>query len=623
VRHSLYLTKVFSPSAIRFLETGDDKDLQAAVGLIAHDEDFSYLAVIRDEQIVFHSDPSKLGSSLAEDPNYLLSLNEDEPQIIKVGDQDIYEAFVPLMNGSRRLGTLKAGIRNISSYGPLNVLRDRIVMLFIFTLLLLLFFLHLLSRRVSKEVSWFIKAMDQVTAGDLRQNVYIERNDEFGQLAHAFNFMIMSMKERDLVGRGLQQYVSKSIVERTLKALSGHEKNGERLFAASLFLYFSGIDEAIARVEGTRIFAAVQECFNVLRKISNPGSNVSVQLFPSGILLLFTFSNKHDSLLKALNVARIAARDIGRRPDMPFAPKLTMHAIEMIRGKINDSAQNSTFIGDGFADFRSLSKVQDTDEIIASREVHVLLKDVINFEELEVLSGEQGKFNAFVLRNFKDQEELKENFEKATSWTKIMILRVLKSSGDFPNPEILFDWFKSDDPEVRFHVLDALEKLKPEKLCDFVTEEIKSENEPKVLSRAIRLLGQIGNEEHVSLLTEKLRSTDRRVKANTVEALESIGGKRVYEYLNLLVDEQDNRVKANILIALGKYGDLKVFDLLSHMIKDSESHMRASAAFALGKLGMAQGVEPLINALNDKDPMVRRQVVASLTTLKADLDLDL
>jgi hypothetical protein len=361
----------------------------------------------------------------------------------------------------------------------------------------------------------------------------------------------------------------------------------------------------------------------VLRKISNPGSNVSVQLFPSGILLLFTFSNKHDSLLKALNVARIAARDIGRRPDMPFAPKLTMHAIEMIRGKINDSAQNSTFIGDGFADFRSLSKVQDTDEIIASREVHVLLKDVINFEELEVLSGEQGKFNAFVLRNFKDQEELKENFEKATSWTKIMILRVLKSSGDFPNPEILFDWFKSDDPEVRFHVLDALEKLKPEKLCDFVTEEIKSENVPKVLSRAIRLLGQIGNEEHVSLLTEKLRSTDRRVKANTVEALESIGGKRVYEYLNLLVDEQDNRVKANILIALGKYGDLKVFDLLSHMIKDSESHMRASAAFALGKLGMAQGVEPLINALNDKDPMVRRQVVASLTTLKADLDLDL
>ena len=58
------------------------------------------------------------------------------------------------------------------------------------------------------------------------------------------------------------------------------------------------------------------------------------------------------------------------------------------------------------------------------------------------------------------------------------------------------------------------------------------------------------------------------------------------------------------------------------MIKDPENTMRASAAYALGRLGMAQGVEPLVSALADKDPMVRRQVVASLTALKADLDIE-
>jgi hypothetical protein len=464
--------------------------------------------------------------------------------------------------------------------------------------------------------------MEQVTAGDLRQNIYIERNDEFGQMAHAFNFMIMSMKERDLIGRGLQQYVSKSIVERTLKALSGHEKNGERLFAVSVFLYFSGIDEAISKVEGSRVFAAAQECYNVLRKIGHPSQNISIQLFPSGVLMLFTFPNKHDALLKSLNVAKLAARDLGRRPDMPFSPKVTMHAMEMVRGHIIEGVENSQFIGDGFGDFRTLSKVQDSDEIIASREVHVLLKDVINFEELEVLSGDQGRFNAFVVRNFKENQELVESFAAATSWTRIMILRLLKASGDLNDPEILFEWFKDENADVRYQVLDALEKLRPTALSEFVVQVIHDEKDPKVLSRAIGLLGAIGNEEHIPILTEKLRSNDRRVKANAVEALEAIGGKRVYEFLNLLVDEQDNRVKANILIALGKYGDLKVFELLSRMIKDSDSHMRASAAFALGKLGMAQGVEPLISALSDKDPMVRRQVVASLTSLKADLDID-
>lgn len=620
VRHCLYLAKMFSPSAVRFLETGEEKDLKETFELVSFEDDFASLAVIKDEQVVFHSDPTQVGASTASDRNYLASLNYDQPRILKKNDQDMYEAFVPLMKGRHRLGTLKAALRNNSGYEALSLLRDRIGLLFVFSLILLVFFLHLLSRRISKEISWFIKAMEQVTAGDLRQNIYIERNDEFGQMAHTFNFMIMSMKERDMIGRGLQQYVSRSIVERTLKALSGHEKNGERLFAVSLFVYFSGIDEAIAKVDGARIFAAVQECYSLVSKICQPSQSVTTQLFPSGILVLFTFSNKHEGLLKSLNVAKMAARDLGRRPDMPFSPKITMHAMEMVRGHVTDD--KSSLIGDGFADFRTLSKVQDSDEIIASREVHVLLKDVINFEELEVLSGDQGRFNAFIIRNFKENQLLIDSFASATTWTRIMILRILKASGDLENAAILYEWFKDEDPEVRYQVLDALEKIRPDKLCEFVVRVIGEEKDARVLSRAIGLLGNIGNEDHVPLLTEKLRASDRRVKANTVEALEAIGGKRVYEFLNLLVDEQDNRVKANILIALGKYGDLKVFELLSRMIKDSDSAMRASAAFALGKLGMAQGVEPLINALSDKDPMVRRQVVASLTSLKADLDIE-
>lgn len=622
VRHCFYLAKMFSPSAVRFLETGDDKDLKDAYGLVSVDDDFSYISVIKDEQVVYHSDPTMVGTTVSGDKNYLISLNFDEPRIVRQEEHDMYEALVPLLNGRHRLGTLRAGLRSTSGYEPLTALRDRVVLLFVGALLIMLFFLHILSRRVSKEISWFIKAMEQVTAGDVRQHIYIERNDEFGQMAHAFNFMIMSMKERDLIGRGLQQYVSKSIVERTLKALSGHEKNGERLFAVSIFLYFSGIDEAISRVEGSRVFAAVQECYGVLRKICQPSQNISIQLFPSGILVLFTFPNKHDALLKSLNIARLTSRDLGRRPDMPFAPKVTMHAMEMVRGRITDGADNSSLIGDGFSDFRTLSKVQDSDEIIASREVHVLLKDVLNFDELEILSGDQGRFNAFIIRNFRDQADLVEGFADATSWTRIMILRILKASAEISEPGIFYEWFKDSDPEVRYHVLDSIEKIRPDNLCEFVVGVIASEPDPKVLSRAIALLGAIGNEEHVPILAEKIRSTDRRVKANAVEALESIGGKRVYEFLNLLVDEQDNRVKANILIALGKYGDLKVFELLSKMVKDPESNMRASAAYALGKLGMAQGVEPLINALSDRDPMVRKQVVASLTSLKADLDID-
>lgn len=623
-RHQLYSAKLFIPAAARLIESGDDLDLKEGLKLLANNEDFAYLSVIKDEQIIFHSDASHVGNSAAGDQNYLRSLNSEQAAVFRLDDQDLYETLVPVMSGRHRLGTVKVGWRSTSRYEPLAAVRDRLVLLFVVALLLMMFFMHLLSRRISKEISWFIRAMEQVTAGDLRQNIYIERNDEFGQMAHAFNFMIMSMKERDMIGRGLQQYVSRSIVERTLKALSGNEKNGEKLFAVSLFLYFSGIDESINRVDGNRIFSAVQECCNCLRKVAQPGQHVTVQLFPSGILILFTYPNRHDSLLKALNAARLTSRDLGRRQDLPFSPKVTLHAMEMVRGQFGENNNEAAvMIGDGFADFRTLARVQDSDEVIASREVNVLLKDVVNFDELEVLSGEQGRMNAFVVGNFKETSDLVNGFGGATSWTKIMILRILKSSIDSAEPEKLFAWFADEDPEVRYQVMDVIERISPEKARPFVEKVVGSETDSKVLSRAIAVLGKVGSEEHIAILTEKLRSGDRRVKANAVEAMEAIGGKRVYEFLNLLVDEQDNRVKANILIALGKYGDLKVFELLSRMIKDSESNMRASAAYALGKLGMAQGVEPLINALSDKDPMVRRQVVASLTALKADLDVDM
>ncbi|NCB38524.1 MAG: HAMP domain-containing protein, partial [Erysipelotrichia bacterium] len=622
IRHGLYVAKMFVPSAWRLVETGEDSDIKEACRLVSADEVFAYVAVIKDEQIVFHSDPAFAGTNADGDVNYLKSLNSEQPVIFRLDDQDMYEALVPITNGQHRIGTVKLGLRSASRYEPLSEMRDKLLLLFLTALLLMLFFMHLLSRRISKEISWFIKAMEQVTAGDLRQNIYIERNDEFGHMAHAFNFMIMSMKERDLIGRGLQQYVSRSIVERTLKALSGHEKNGEKLFAVSVFLYFSGIDESISRVDGSRIFSAVQECYTCMRKIVQPGNNVSMQLFPSGVLVLFNFANRHDSLLKSLNAAKLAARDLGRRQDLPFAPKLTMHAMEMIRGQVGENSDGMTMIGDGFSDFRTLAKVQDSDEVIASREINVLLKDVLNFDELEVLSSEQGRMNAFVVGSFKETGELTECFAGATSWTKIMILRILKNSIDGIGAEKLFEWYRDEDPDVRYQVMDVIERIAPDKSRPFVENAVATEPDSKVLSRAIAVLGKVGTEEHIPVLSEKLRCGDRRVKANAVEALEAIGGKKVYEFFNLLVDEQDNRVKANILIALGKYGDLKVFELLSRMIKDSESNMRASAAYALGKLGMAQGVEPLINALSDKDPMVRRQVVASLTALKADLDIE-
>jgi HAMP domain-containing protein len=622
-KHVISISKMFSSSAQRYIETSIDTDLLQEYKTISQDSSFAYLAIIKDEKIIYHSDPTQVDTIIENDTNYVRSLNSSKPILARNDELELYEVYVPILKGQQRLGSIKVGWHKEARYEALAVIKDRMILVFLAAIVILLLVNHLLSRRVTKEIQWFIKAMEQVTSGDLRQAIYIDRNDEFGQLAHAFNFMLMSLKEKEMIGRGLQQYVSRSIVEKTLKAIAGHEKNGEKSFAVVLFVYFSGINEAIAQVDGSRIFSGVQECVEIVNRAIVASGNINMQVMPSGIITIFTISNRHDSLLKALNTAVLLAKDFGHKTDLPFAPKVTLHSMDVVRGAVLENKETMSFIGDGFADFRTMAKIQGNDEIIVTREVKVLLQDVVSFDELEVLSSVHGRISVYLFKHYKETSEIKHSFEKASGWTKIMILRILKSTVEQLDPKTMFSWFEDEEPEVRYYVMEIVERVPASEAIEFVERVVETEKDLKVLSRAISILGKIGAEKHIPLLSEKLRSTDRRVKANAVEALELIGGKRVYEFFNLLVDEEDNRVKANILIALGKYGDLKVFDLLNKMIMDTDPNMRASAAYALGQLGMIQGVEPLINALSDKDLMVRRQVVASLTALKADIELEM
>ncbi|MBP7634498.1 HEAT repeat domain-containing protein [Candidatus Ozemobacteraceae bacterium] len=622
VQHGMSVAKVVSLAAKRFLKAGEEGDLREMQSLLDLDENYAFLAVAKDEQYLFHSDPQLKGAIFDPDSAYSRSLNSEMPIMVRMPEEGMYEVLVPIIEGQHRLGTLRLGLRNDSGHGPLGILRNRLTLIFLVALIISLLLVYLLSLRVSRDLGTFIQSMEQVTAGDLRQQVFIDRSDEFGQLAHAYNFMLMSLKERDLLGRGLQNYVSKSIVDKTLRMVTTQEKTGEKVFSVAIFAYFSGLTEAINRNSGPQVLALVREFYQTVRQVCQPGSGCHIQVHMAGILVLFAQQNRHEALMQAVQAAQMLDQSFLKRGEAPFTPRLTLHALEVVHGAIDDEGRDMIWLGEGMLDVRTFSDVQDIDEIIISEETSFLLKDVATLDEFELASSDQGRVRAYIFRGFKPIDTLIRIFPDSSPWTKVLILKILKGQARIEHVDQLLQWFSDPDPNIRYHVMDVLERLRPAGILDFVVRTLNEEAEAKVLSKAISVLGKIGNEAHVPILAEKLRVDDRRVKANTVEALETIGGKKVYEFLNLLVDEQDNRVRANILIALGKYGDLRVFELLTTMIKDPDRNMRASAAYALGKLGMAQGVEPLITALSDKDPMVRRQVVASLTALKADLDID-
>jgi hypothetical protein len=623
VQHGMSISKVISIPVKRFLHSNEETDLKELHALLEKtDENYIYFGIVKDERYIFHSNPYTKGTEI-KNPDYIQILNTDKPFTFKRADEEIMEILIPITDGQRKLGTLLLGFKPLTGFGPLTQLRNKIVLLFVAFLVLALSLVYLISRRISKDVALFIRSMEQVTAGDLRQNVYLNREDEFGQLAQAYNFMLMGLKERDLLGKGLQSYVSKSIVEKTLKVLSTEEKSGEKVFVVIIFGYFFGVPEALNQKKVTEVFAAIREVYQCFKRITSENSQTVVQMQLTGMTAIFSQHNRHETLMHALKAAQMLTAGLPKLGELPFSVKFAVHAQEVVYGALDEDNQNQAFLGESVPDFRALARNHETpQEILISEETSYLLREIAQLEEVEFHGNESGHSRAFVFQGFKSPESLVKMFPEANPWTKTLILKLLKGYAREEYVDTLVKWFGENDPDIRYHIMDALERLRPVGIVPFIIKVIGDEQDARVLSKAISILGKIGNESHIPLLAEKLRTGDRRVKANTVEALETIGGKKVYEFLNLLVDEPDNRVKANILIALGKYGDLKVFDLLSRMIKDPDKNIRASAAYALGRLGMVQGVEPLIASLSDKDLSVRRQVVASLTALKADLEID-
>ncbi|HNV70755.1 MAG TPA: HAMP domain-containing protein, partial [Candidatus Ozemobacteraceae bacterium] len=257
IRNSMNQAKILAISARRFFLSGEDKDLRDLQSLLEFDDTFAYVGVIRDDQFLYHTDPAMKGKPIT-DPAYRQSIDQNKP-LCKKADDDMYEVFVPVLDGLHQLGTLKIGLRYSAGFEPLKILRNHILLIFLSGFSIALFLIYLLTTRVTRDVTSFIRAMEQVTAGDLRQNIYLDRNDEFGQMAQAFNFMLMSLKERDLLNKGMQHYVSKSIVDKTMKALTAQEKSGEKIFTVNLFVSFFGINEAIGGKAAPEVFQAVRD----------------------------------------------------------------------------------------------------------------------------------------------------------------------------------------------------------------------------------------------------------------------------------------------------------------------------------------------------------------------------
>ena len=139
------------------------------------------------------------------------------------------------------------------------------------------------------------------------------------------------------------------------------------------------------------------------------------------------------------------------------------------------------------------------------------------------------------------------------------------------------------EPSVRSLYCDTLLSMGP---VSRPIIEAMVEDENRFLARAaVSMLGEIGGERAVQLVTSALANTDPRVRAEALHAL-------------------------------GELGDAEAGRLTLGFLDDSDSNVRLSAAVAAGKLGLERALRPLIQLLEQEEkPLTRVQLLQALGDL--------
>lgn len=369
------LSKTLIPSSIKIIEENSFVDFTNLIKILSENEDLELVSVIKDDRYVYHTDSSKIGLE-ASGEYYRKSLNTDKISVFKFDNSGNYLSLAPIFNGKNRIGTLSTVWKDNSKYIDISYLRYILSLIFVFAYLLLYMLIYLFTKGLSND--------------------------------------------------GLKESIKNATKPESITKNGNDNQKQDNSLVVSVFAYFSGIEEALEKTDSSKITDSVKKIYKIVKDFL-PESLANIELRQDGILIIFSNEFTQKSIYSAINFALNLRNKLAEIQSLAFSPKITLHIYKSLCLKDENLFTKPLFIGNNLVDYKTISKIQSIDEILISEELYNHLKELINFETLEILSTECGKFNTYIFNNFKETKELLNLFDSTSEkWTKLMILRILK-----------------------------------------------------------------------------------------------------------------------------------------------------------------------------------------------------
>lgn len=401
----LNITQMLVPASKSILENNDDSAFKESVKFLNKQENFGYAAVIKDESFVYHTNPAFI-NTIVNDANFLKSFGSDYPSVYKLENDDAYQVILPVLNGSNRIGTILTCWRSDVGMESVASLRNKISMLFVFAYIVLFLLIQLFVNEVP-------------AAAQVAKN----------------NFLMVASDAKSSVP-----------LNKTLKT--------------NVVVYFSGINEAMDEVSSGKLplnalTDSAKKCHSVVETILVQYEKATITSMPDGILIEFSSLDEAKQLYDAVSFARTLIDELNDIDSFVFSPKITIKSEKVFESDL-DKKEAKLVLGTGLIDYRTIAKVQNRTDLIVDDFTYGLLKDVMNFEKLEVVSPGLLNVNLYALNNKKTISEIVAQFKSSSDWTKLLILRILINEKTF-DTSILSDWLKDENSPVKDSLIKLIE----------------------------------------------------------------------------------------------------------------------------------------------------------------------
>lgn len=222
-------------ATIRSVETEDWDVYQTYINnQLTLNTDIVYIAIFDEKNILrahsLNSDWVDLGSrqSLSRDEQTNIILQLDKRQIADESQKDLESKSVNIIIGEQNLGIVKVGFSlvDLNNEKKANLVRNfELAGVF---LLLVIFASFYISHKIVTPLNKLTKSMEEISNGNLNQELHIQSRDEIGEMAKTFNFMSKGLQEKEQIesfshelGFTIEfEKITQLITERISKALN-------------------------------------------------------------------------------------------------------------------------------------------------------------------------------------------------------------------------------------------------------------------------------------------------------------------------------------------------------------------------------------------------------------------